>query len=155
MSNGLSTVPRSLQIEGLHQWAESMAPLRIEQLKSYIRAQKEDVRTKERRERLKWFLDPKQRGKWLEDVFASERIHCPNYAVIPGSGEMTYEPDRIKEIYLTEGTAVLKNKRECPPPYNEKLAQHPPSPPDCRDRKENKQQNRSYSRIRLGLARIQ
>jgi hypothetical protein len=54
---GLSTVPRSLELSELHQWAETYAPFRLKQLKADIRAQNEDARTKERKERLKWFLD--------------------------------------------------------------------------------------------------
>ena len=94
------------------------------------------MKSREKRERLEWFLDPTQRGKWLDDIFSSELSSCPNYAIVPGTGQITYDPEEIKEIYFTEGTSILKNKRHLPPPYNGKLDHKPSSPPDHRKKRE-------------------
>src|SRR5690348_16452447 len=90
------------------------------------------MKSQEKRDRLRGFLNPSERGKWLEDVFSSERVGCPDYAIIPGTGRLTYDPEEIKDIYFREGTSVLKLKRQRPPPYDKKLSQDPPHPPDCK-----------------------
>ena len=142
---GLTTVPRSLEPQALHQWSESFVPVHLENLKTYLKSQKEDLESKEKTDRLKWFLDPKKRGKWLDNIFASETSHCPNYALIPGSGEITYDPEKIKEIYLSEGTSFLRNKRSCPPPYDEKKAQKPNPPPVFKNRADKAQARPIYA----------
>ena len=108
-----------------------------------MKNREEDIKSRAKRERLEWFLDKTKRGKWLADIFSSENTSCPSYAIVPGTGQVTYDPEKIKEIYFTEGTSVLKNKRPSPPPFEGK-AQKPLPPPDYNKRRSEEEQIRPH-----------
>jgi hypothetical protein len=131
---GLASVPRELDIESLHEWSESLAPFDINNIRSYIEVRKEDMMSIEKKEQARLFCDPRKRGKWLERIFGSHPVACPNYAIDSESGRQTSDPDEVKSIYLKEGAHILKNKLPCPPSFDEKecIASEPPPNPSCR-----------------------
>jgi hypothetical protein len=74
----------------------------------------------ERKKMNKMFRNPKMRGKWLEFYFGKPNSSLPNYVVDPQSGEQVYDPGRIKDLYLREGTLYLKTFHPRPPDHDEK-----------------------------------
>ncbi len=69
---------------------------------------------KERQRKL--FLDPRKRGKWLDHVFGARMIACPNYVVDSKSGKKIFDEKEVKRVYVQDGSALLRNKADLPPP---------------------------------------
>jgi len=78
----------------------------------------------------KLFLDPKKRGRWFEYTFGTRTVTCPNFAVDSKSGKKTFEAQEVKRIYVEEGAALLKNKIDLPPRFDEKREQPCQPPPN-------------------------
>ena len=87
-----------------------------------------DLTTQEKIARQQMFLDPKKRGKWLENVFGSTATSCPNFAIDSSTGLSTSNPKEVKRIYLQEGAAILKAGIDSPLPFHPDH-QHPTEPP--------------------------
>ena len=97
------------------EWADSTAILEINAATKFIADQKEDMISLEKRRRNQLFQDPKQRGTWIEDTYGIPQSRCPNYAIDEKSGKRIYNPEEVKDIYMREGAAFLRNKIPCPP----------------------------------------
>jgi hypothetical protein len=93
---GLASVPRTLELSLLHEWAETVALTNIHTLRDYIRQRKADLISIERLETRQLFLDPKKRGHWLEHIFGTKRSVCPNYAIDPSNGARITDPEHVK-----------------------------------------------------------
>jgi len=117
---GLSSIPRSLEINQLHEWSQMKAPLDIINIKNYMEKRKCTMDLLEKERQRKLFLDPKKRGRWFEQVFGTRIVTCPNFAIDSKSGKKTFDEQEVKRIYIEEGASLLKNKIDLPPRFDEK-----------------------------------
>ncbi len=122
---GNTSIPPSLDTISLSNWAETTALKEIENITLYIKSRRQDFVSQEKVARQKLFLDPKERGKWLEKIFGSTTSTCPNFAIDSITGLSTSEPSEVKRIYLREGSAFLKAGISCPPPFAPEKPQIP------------------------------
>jgi len=127
---GLSSIPRSLEINQLHEWSQMKAPLDIINIKNYMEKRKCTMDLLEKERQRKLFLDPKKRGRWFEQVFGTRIVTCPNFAIDSKSGKKTFDEQEVKRIYIEEGASLLKNKIDLPPRFDEKREQPCVSPPN-------------------------
>jgi hypothetical protein len=79
------------------------------------------------------FLNPQTKGKWLDLHFKTSPPKMPAYA-IDHTGEKFTSPEKVKEIYLREGTLFLKEKINAPGPDEGKEHPRYQEPPDLEKR---------------------
>ena len=131
---GLRSIPRSLDLDRLHEWSELKAPTDILDIRAYMEQRRWTMDLAEKERQRKLFLNPKNRGRWFERVFGTRVSVCPNFAIDSKTGRKTFEENEVKKIYVQEGASLLKNKIELPPPYEEKMEAPLSPPPDPRAR---------------------
>jgi len=61
-------------------------------------------------------------------------MRCPNFAIDSKTDKKTFDPAEVKRIYIEEGAALLRNKINLPPPFDEKQAQPSTPTPNPRQR---------------------
>jgi len=131
---GLSSVPRSLEIDILQEWSQSLALLDLESLRDYMEVQKETLTLRDKEKSKKMFLDPKKRGKWLDLIFKGQISSCPNFAIDSKSGTRSFDEKEVKRVYLQEGAVFLKTKYDIRPPFDEKTEDRRTPPPNPMNR---------------------
>lgn len=132
----LASVPTSNDIKILYEWSEKEALEDLAKLEEYAQVRKKDLIFQERQKMNKMFKTPKLHGKWLEYYFGKPTSTLPNFVIDPLSGTQVYDPDKMKELYLREGTLHLKDFHPCPPEHDEKEHTPPKDSPDENKREE-------------------
>ena len=61
-------------------------------------------------------MKPETKGEWLDKQFKFDRPRTLYYAIDASSEEKSRDPERVKEIYLKEGTLFLRKKLLAPGP---------------------------------------
>lgn len=143
---GLSSVPVSNNLRKLQQWADGEALQDLTILQEYAQLCKKDIRNKERQDLRKLFCNPSQKGKWLEYYFGKPSTTTPNFAIDPDTGSQVFDPDKIKALYLQEGTLSLKTAYPAPPPFDAKEHSHPPPQVPREEKRESFTQSKPSSR---------
>jgi len=145
---GLNSIPKSLDINQLHEWSQLKAPEEIINIKNYMEKRKCTMDLLEKERQRKLFLDPKKRGRWFEQAFGTRIVTCPNFAIDSKSGKKTFDEKEVKRLYLEEGASLLKNKIDLPPCFDEKHANPLASPPNPHARSNTKPKAKPNQRPR-------
>ena len=124
----LVSVPTSRSLQDLYKWAENEAIADLRILGEYSQTRKKDDIAIEQQKMRKMFVNPSQRGKWLEYYFGRPQSTIPPFVIDPTNGARIYDPEKVKTLYLQEGTISLKAFHECPPPHDNRECKRSPIP---------------------------
>ena len=72
---------------------------------------------------------PEKTGEMDRSTLKSHRTGPPDFAIDGETNEKTRDPERVKEIYLKEGTIFLRKKLHPPGPAVETETKYEPAPP--------------------------